>query len=162
MGGLALGRRRVRQSDAMRFAVIRPYDPRFRQRVFEFLGSLGFDHENVDKLEVGASDDEVEPWISKLPSPPDLWLVPFHQHRTDGGEIVDGFSALRAVGDRTVLNEAPILMPVSDYAFASSFPRHLATFQAAEPALASRLIVMPSAQIGAPEVRAALRTALPA
>jgi hypothetical protein len=144
----------------LRFAVIRPYDPRFRKRVFEFLGSLGFDHRDVPRFEVGAGDDDLEAWLRLLPFAPDLWLVPFHQHRAETGSIVDGFSALRAIHDRALLGEAPILMPVSDYAYASSFPRHMATFERAEPQLADRLVVMPSAEIGSDKVRVALKSLL--
>lgn len=143
------------------FAVLRPYDERFRARVFAFLRDLGFDTDSVQRLDVRTPDHRVADWLRNLHPRPDLFLIPYHQHRDEDGRIVDGLSALEGLGeDVPLLGQAPLLMPVSDYAFASSFARRIGEFEARCPLLARRIVVMPAARIGDPAIRSALLTAL--
>ena len=143
-----------------RFAVIRPYDPAFRRRVVDFLSRLGFDTAEVPVFTDDMDDAELPAWMKALEPRPDLWLVPFHAHRLGDDSFVDGLGTLAQLADPTLLGRAPILMPVSDFAYASSFPRRHEAFADDHPLLADRIVVMPAAELGSDAVRDALLRAL--
>jgi hypothetical protein len=135
------------------FAIVRPYDPAFRAQVSTFLNGLGLSPGPF--LEAGATNDEAAVWIQKLMPPPELLLIPYHQHQDRNGDRVDGIGALEAL-EPGYRRRIPILMPVSEFAWAASYPRRFAELKSQKPALADLIVPMRSRDIGAPAVENAL------
>ncbi len=139
-----------------RFAVVRPYDDRFRARVFRFVQSLGFTLPGEDFiLPAGASDSEVRPWLEGLPDEPALLVIPFHQHESRDGDLVDGIGACLALPSGA---RQPILMPISDFAHSAAYPRRSEVLRATRPDIFARLVLLPPGRLGSPAVHDELRS----
>ena len=102
------------------FAVARPYDDGFRKHVFEFLAGLKFEPGVEMALSEGTPDVEAAAWLAGLTPKPGLLLIPFHQHADSEGNNVDGLSLVQLLPEFYVAKRTPVLMPVSDFAFAGS------------------------------------------
>jgi hypothetical protein len=135
------------------FCVVRPYDDRFRERVFAFLQSLGFDTASPQVVPAGTPDAEAAQHVERLDPMPDLILLPFHQHDDDAGTAVDGLGVAARLSDAVVALHRPILMPVSGFAYASSFQRRMAELSQRRPAVARLIVPMPPTELGSPAVR---------
>ena len=139
----------------MQFAVCRPYGERIRKRVFSFLDSMGYELGAGLVLAPGRSNAVAAQWIRGLPNV-DLLLIPFHVHRTESGDLVDGIGVLSLINDLYVNAPRPTLMPVSHYSLKASFPRRLDELRDAAPAAERFLLPMREDQIGSPTIRAEL------
>ncbi|MFW5876850.1 MAG: hypothetical protein ACOCXM_08945 [Myxococcota bacterium] len=73
-----------------RVLVVRPYGDRIRNRVFQVLERAGWSSQ--DCVPTGTDDEEAVRWV--LHSPTRSLLVPFHGHRLDSGQSVDGLRFL--------------------------------------------------------------------
>lgn len=95
--------------------VVRPYGPSIRQRVFALLERSGLVVRDADVIPKGTSDESV---IEKLRErPPEILLIPFHAHRDERGEDVNGIAvAERLAAALPSLAGVPILMPASTVA----------------------------------------------
>lgn len=137
----------------LRFAVVRPYDDRFRARVFAFLTGLGFAPPPPSQVcAVGTPDDEAAAFVEALDPFPDLLLVPFHQHKDPSGRIIDGIGVIQRLSAELIARKVPFLMPVTDFAFASSFPRRMRELEETRPEAATLVVEMLPRDIGSRSV----------
>ena len=100
-----------------RTVVVRPYARSFRGEVFAALERAGC--ELVSTVPAGTPDRAVVEHLATLDC--DLLLMPFHAHRDEHGELVNGLElllALREQGSRHALT--PVLCPVSKVGLAAA------------------------------------------
>jgi hypothetical protein len=137
------------------FVVVRPYPAQIRKRVFAFLEENGF--EPGAEIAVGTPDAEAAAALDH--SDHDLVLLPYHKHKDSEGAWVNGLGVARELGEAVIARRVPILMPVDEFTFASSFQRELRELNEANPAIAALLVVMREGEIGSAEISAQLRAA---
>lgn len=77
---------------ARRILAVRPYGDRIRNRVFQVLEQAGWSSQEQDRIPTGTGDEEAVQWVRR--SPIRSLLVPFHGHRLDNGQSVDGLQFL--------------------------------------------------------------------
>lgn len=131
-----------------KFFVVRPYPAKIRERVFEFLGKLGY--VEGGQIDVGTPDEEAARQVLACRDI-DLLLLPYHKHRDSNDTWVNGFGvALRL--NRSFRADIPIVMPVDEFTFAGSFQRELDELEAGNPDLISQLVVMRQRDIGSDEI----------
>jgi hypothetical protein len=90
---------------------VRPYAPSIRARVFALLRSLGLEVDEGGSIPARTRDDEVMSRLRGLS--PSVLLVPFHAHRDDRGEPVNGLGILVRLREIEHLASVPVVMPVS-------------------------------------------------
>jgi hypothetical protein len=97
------------------FVVVRPYDARIREQVFAHLKKAGITPDPSVRIPPGTEDDEA---IERLRGVKNrVLLIPFHGHRDEAGNFVNGLLFARKLARAAPeLNAAPILMPVSRFA----------------------------------------------
>ena len=137
------------------FAVVRPYPARIRQRVFEVLGSLGY--EENDSLDAGTPDGEAAAWALRVSA--SLLLLPYHKHKDREGRWVNGLGVAQRLGPEFAAKGTPILMPVDEFTFASSFAREYNALTAECSEVATRLVVMREQLIGSQRIASLLESA---
>ena len=135
------------------FAVARPYEDGFRKQVFEFLNGLGFELGSDMVMATGTPNLAVVRWLEELSPKPGLLLIPFHQHADVDGNNLDGLGIVENLPEFYLSRKTPILMPVSDFAFAGSFARRLLEARDKNSIGANLVIPMPPAKIGDDEIR---------
>lgn len=143
----------------LRVAVVRPFDERFRKRVMSFLAEFGFDVEGAQTLRPGARDDEARAWMTSLTPAPNAFVIPFHEDTEATGVKVDGLSLLEQLTPEQLTHRL-VLMPVSTFALAASFPRRMEEFRKAQPVVAEAVLPLPADAIGSEELRAVIETLL--
>lgn len=95
--------------------VVRPYGPSIRGRVFALLERAGLVIREADVIPKGTSDERVIERLGK--KVPEILLIPFHAHRDEHGEDVNGIAvAERLTAALPSLALVPILMPASTVA----------------------------------------------
>lgn len=132
------------------FIVVRPYPAAIRRRVFTFLEEMGF--ALGDEIPVGTPDDQAASTLEDGRSF-DLVLMPYHKHKADDDSWVNGFGVLSRLGDKLLAQRVPILMPVDEFTYASSFAREIEALRQDHPRAAGRLITMREREIGSAAVR---------
>lgn len=134
------------EPEELGFLVVRPYPAAIRKRVFSYLSSLGYGQ--IDEVEVGTPDQEAAEQAMTARRP-ELILLPYHKHQDRDGNWVTGFGVAKLLDDAFVSRRIPVLMPVDEFTFGSSFPRELAALRSENPGILSRLVVMRERDIGA-------------
>ncbi len=128
-----------------KFVVIRPYGDSIRKRVFAFLFDLGYDPEG--RIEPGTPNDEVLSTLKSMRY--DLLLCPYHLHKDNNDQVVEGIQVLELLCSQSMIPLAtPILMPISDFEYASQFGRRHEELQQSCPELSRQLIPMQLSEIG--------------
>jgi len=80
-----------RQQSVMRHVtVVRPYGRSIRQRVFALLERAGLVVQEADVIPKGTSDESVLERLRERP--PEILLIPFHAHRDEHGESLNGIA----------------------------------------------------------------------
>lgn len=101
-----------------RVFALRPYWRTIRSQVERALGRIGY--RIVDEVAPRTPDDAVLAWLRRRAAP-DALLIPFHAHRDQGGELVDGFSLLRRIRRELAdYSTLPVVAPVSDLGLAAA------------------------------------------
>lgn len=140
--GLAAAR-----SSGFGVAVVRPYDTRFREQVMRVVESLGIDAESPRVLPPGRSDADAALWLAALQPTPQLIVLPFHEHTSANGDPVDGLGVARLLAPSVVARRVPMLMPVSDFAWAAKFERRFAELEREAPQIAALIIAVPASEL---------------
>ena len=97
--------------------VVRPYHSTMRTRVFALLESAGLCSAGAQRVEPGTPDDDALAAI--VEARPDVLLIPFHAHRDQAGNRLDGLTLSGRLHLLPDAPQAPILMPITPMASAS-------------------------------------------
>lgn len=99
----------------MNVTVIRPYDRRIRERMFDQLNQAGFNINPEQIIPHGTPNDEVlELLKSRLNH---ILLIPFNSHNDVNGNSTNGLELIIEMHNKLPeLTYTPIIMPVSIYA----------------------------------------------
>lgn len=76
--------------------------------------------------------------------------------------MVDGVGVALLLSASFARRGTPILMPMSDFAYASSFPRRFQELSDARPEIARLIVPMPAKELGSEEIRARIEELLAA
>jgi len=133
------------------FGVVRPYPRHIRERVFALLGELGFELGDGLVVEPGTPDAEAADWVRAQQL--DLVLLPLHTHEDRDGRSVDGLGVAALLGADFERRGTPILMPVDEFSFHSSFARRFGVLRDEAPDIARLIIPMTPDQVGDREIR---------
>lgn len=133
-----------------KFGVVRPYEDWMREKVFAFLESIGYAPGSGWVVLVAIEDAEAALWVDRTPL--DLLLLPYHKHRTEAGSFVDGVGVAMLLSEAFIARGVPVVMPITDFSMNASFDRRFAGLQEKRPEIADRIVVMPEAKLGAPEI----------
>ena len=136
------------------FGVVRPYDDWLRNRVFDFLGGLGYTLGEGLVVAPGTPDIEAAAWVERVSI--ELLLLPYHKHRATTGEFVDGIGVASLLSRDFAERPVPVLMPITDFSMGASFQRRFRQLEEKHPAIAERIVVMPESEIGSPDIAARL------
>lgn len=145
----------MERSDQVRakwvFGVVRPYPRHIRARVFAFLGELGFALGEGLRVDPGTPDAEAAAWVQAQQL--DLVLLPLHTHEDGDGRSIDGLGVAALLGADFERRGTPILMPVDEFSFHSSFARRFAVLREKAPDTARLVIPMTPDQVGDRDIR---------
>lgn len=119
---------------------VRPYPGRLGTRVREFVTAAGFVVGPNSVLPQGASDERAARWI--LRNHFDLLVVPFHLHRGESGEVLDGVGVLLNLPQIELLRRTTFFMPVRKFSFHASFQRRLEVLEERRPDLLPWLVAV--------------------
>jgi hypothetical protein len=140
---------------AGKFGVVRPYEDWMREKVFEFLDSIGYTPGEGLVVAPGTADDQAAAWIDRTPI--DLLLLPYHKHRSEAGPFVDGVGVAMLLSNAFVERAIPVVMPITDFSMNVSFDRRFSELREKKPQIADLIVVMPESELGSVEIAAHIR-----
>lgn len=144
----------------LRIAAVRPYDDGFKKQVLALLTAAAGKVEVLGAVPAGSPDAEAARWMESFTPRPDAFLVPFHQHRDRDGVSTDGLTLLASLPPPFFAAPTRVLMPVSGFAAAGSFPRLLEDMGAQRPEIVGSIIVIPGNRMHDPAMRDEVRARL--
>lgn len=119
---------------------VRPYPGRLGARVMELISDAGYLVGPNAILPAGTSDERAARWIGRNSF--ELLVIPFHLHRGDGGEVLDGIGVLLQLPESDFLRPVPIVMPVRNFSWHASFLRRFEVLQGERPDLLPWLLTI--------------------
>ena len=140
---------------AGKFGVVRPYEDWMREKVFEFLDSIGYTPGEGLVVAPGTADDQAAAWIDRTPI--DLLLLPYHKHRSEAGPFVDGVGVAMLLSEAFAERAIPVVMPITDFSMNVSFERRFTELREKRPKIADLIVVMPESELGSVEIAARIR-----
>jgi|GEM_PF-1700959 len=132
------------------FGAVRPYPTSIRERVFSFLGSIGYMVGRNMILPAGTSNQEAARWIEKTSM--HLLLLPFHLHRATDGTPLDGLSVAALLPKSFETQSIPILMPVTQFSWEGTFQGRMDLLLRARPEMGAIIVPMREEDIGASRI----------
>jgi len=103
----------------------------------------------------GTPNDRVARFIQR--NPIDLLVLPFHLHRGEAGEALDGVGVLLELPADESLANMVILMPVRSFSWGASFQRRFEALRAARPDIASSIVIAHQDELGKATLAARLK-----
>ena len=137
------------------FGVVRPYEAFLRERVFAFLGELGYEAGEGLVVPCETADEDAADWASTTPM--DLLLLPYNKHRDVTGSFVDGVGVAMRLAHDFAERRVPIVMPVTTFSYRASFHRRIEELDDKRPDLTRCLVVLPEAELGSPDLSRRIR-----
>ncbi|MBM4280869.1 MAG: hypothetical protein FJ137_08935 [Deltaproteobacteria bacterium] len=147
-----------------RIVAVRPYPIAIRARVLALLGQADCALAGDDALPKAADDTTAIAWLRDRCTPrlPDVLLIPFHHHRDQSGQFVDGLTFARRLHDELpALGTIPIVMPASAVVVAGvrlALGPHAA--RPLSPALRERMLLLSEDELELPATRETVRAHL--
>lgn len=136
------------------FAFVRPEARALRERISGFLESIGYRLGSGLSLDPRTPDEEAALWADQVDV--DLLVLPYHLHRDQRGQMVDGIGVALLLGDKYEAR-IPILMPVSAYSLKAGFNPRLEILREKRPLVARSVVPMTEHDIGSTRIVAQLR-----